>query len=154
MMGGLICVKCGETALSKCPHTRSIFLEHQLDAFLGGLTRVVSTPPPAEVKVANPDVLPKLTLSFDLTYYQIPGVEGQEEKVAIDFLKNLVKSINSQQVSIQKVICNHKWLLLPGFRSGSADCGCSYEKQSAEDKIRVESLIHKYGMEVEGVSKV
>jgi len=136
--GDVICLKCGARGSTKCPHTRTVFPEHQVETFYGNLMSVER----ASFKTWEGKETSLVDLNVTIKIVRDKSVnpkESDDEYIA-GFFEGLLKG----NLNIREIFCDHEWGLLPGFKSGSADCDCSYEKQSAKAKRKMEKAVARF----------
>lgn len=135
-MSDIICSKCGATAFTKCLHTRGIFPEHQLESAYNDFC--------GEIKVEeilnfrDQSVGKKATIS--ISAYLRDGVTPEES--ILDIMRGILSCKNPLEV-----FCDHDWMLLPGFKSRSVDCDCSFEGTTKKYKREVIKVMKKFGVE-------
>lgn len=108
MSSGIVCVKCGIKASSKCPNCRSTFTQFP-NVNVRYLCWIAE-----HIKPKKDSEFVTLTLNLD-------SMAGES---AAD-LKSTAGVIAAMPLEdIQQAICSHRWAWQPGCKS-SIDCGCT-----------------------------
>jgi len=97
------CTKCDETACSKNPATRNVFLEDWQAAMLSNLVNIETT--------RKPNGLRQVTLTFP---YLESGTEAKprpDEKLELDAL-TAFQGVAKE--TLLHLVCNHDWQIIEG----------------------------------------
>ena len=120
-MAKIICIKCGLTGGSKCPHCRSIFARH------GGKVDMIDTILSHRLKITDEGILIKRGNSYPPGPFD-PKAEpiGKETDFELlEMIARLIGDLTNEELKIAS--CVHEWEFAP-FAKSDIECGhCSPE---------------------------
>lgn len=135
-MSDIICIKCGQTALTKCPHTRNIFPKNELATLVGNMVDIKGTKMPATEFSRE-----HMRYRAEIAIYPDEDKGETPEDRFIDWVTSLAYQEERKPGFLRQAFCSHRWRLLPGFKS-SID-HCSWDELSEADKKEVLDYLAK-----------